>query len=132
MSNNNHRRFENAVPIATFATWALIGIFGCGAGLGYVWCKNQLYVTGMEIKKLEVELAQTQRKNEVARVNIAKNSSTLKLKERVASGMTGLVAIPPNRPDRPDRLVIVSGTPEVPGSTGHNDLRPVSNQKLRE
>jgi hypothetical protein len=120
----NHRRYVNAIPIASFATWALIGIFACGAGLGYVWCKNQLYVTGAEIKKLEVELAQTRRRNEVARVSIAKNSSTLKLRERV--GITGLVPISPLR------IVVVGGTPDAPGATGHTDLRPVSNQKLQE
>jgi hypothetical protein len=130
--STNRRRFANAVPIASFATWALIGIFACGAGLGYVWCKNQLYVTGSEIKKLEVELAQTKRKNEVARVSITKNSSTLKLRERVASGFTGLMPIPPNRPDHPDRIVVVVGTVDAPGATGHNDLRPVSNQTLQE
>jgi len=122
----NHRRHANPISIASFATWALIGIFACGAGLSYVYYKNQLYFTGAEIKKLEVELAQTKRKNEVARVSIAKNSSTLKLRERYASGFTGLVPI------SPVRIVVVSGTPEAPGSTGHTDLRPVSNQKLQE
>jgi hypothetical protein len=121
----NRRRLANAIPIASFATWALIGIFACVAGLGYVWCKNQIYVTGSEIKKLEVELAQLKRRNEVARVSITKNSSTLKLKERFASGFTGLIPITPLR------IVVVSGTPEAPGTTGHNDLRPVSNQRLQ-
>src|ERR1700679_745851 len=106
----NRRRYVNAIPIAYFATWALIGIFACGAGLGYVWCKNQLYVTGAEIKKLEVELAPTKRRNEVARVSIAKNSSTFTLRDRI--GATGLVPISPLR------IVVVSGTPEAPGATG--------------
>ena len=122
----NRRRHANAIPIASFATWALIGIFACGAGLGYVWCKNQIYVTGSEIKKLEVELAQLKRKNEVAQVSITKNSSTLKLRERFDSGFTGLIPI------TPPRIVVVSGTPDAPGATGHTDLRPVSNQKLQE
>jgi hypothetical protein len=124
--STNRRRHANAIPIASFATWALIGIFACSAGLGYVWCKNQLYVTGSEIKKLEVELTQLRRRNEVAGVNITKNSSTLKLKERVASGITGLVPISPLR------IVVVSGTPDTQGAPGNNDLRPVSNQKLQE
>jgi len=124
--STNRRRNANAVPIASFATWALIGIFGCAAGLGYVWCKNQIYVTGSEIKKLEVELAQLKKKNEVASVSITKNSSTLKLKERVASGITGLVPISPLR------IVVVSGTPDTQGAPGTADLRPVSNQKLQE
>src|ERR1700677_433107 len=111
----NRRRHANAVPIASFATWALIGIFACGAGLGYVYCKNQLYVTGAEIKKLEVTLTQLKRKNEVACVSIPKNSSTLKLRERVASGFTGLVPILPNTREHPDRIVVVSGTPAAPG-----------------
>jgi hypothetical protein len=122
----NRRRHANAVPIASFATWAVIGIFACGAGLGYVWCKNQIYVTGSQIKKLEVELAQLKRRNEVARVSITKNSSTLKLRERYDSGFTGLVPIDPVR------IVNVSATPEAPGGAGGAELRPVSNQKLQE
>src|ERR1700679_340418 len=101
----NRRRHANAIPIASFATCALIGLFACAAGLGYVWCKNQIYVTGSEIKKLEVELGQLRRKNEVARVSITNNSSTLKLRERVASGFTGLVPIPS---EPTNRIVVVN------------------------
>lgn len=119
----NRRRHANAIPLASFATWAIIGLFACCAGLGYVWYKNQLYVTGAKIKKLEVELAQLRSRNEVARVNIAKNISTRKLQERYDSGFIKLIPI------TNDHVVTVTETPQA---LGRDELRPVSNERLQE
>jgi len=119
----NRRRHANAIPLASFATWAIIGLFACCAGLGYVWYKNQLYVTGAKIKKLEVELAQLRSRNEVARVNIAKNISTRKLQERYDSGFIKLIPI------TNDHVVTVTQTPQA---LGRDELRPVSNERLQE
>ncbi|HEV7866476.1 MAG TPA: hypothetical protein VGO90_02265, partial [Chthoniobacteraceae bacterium] len=71
----NKRRHANAIPIASFATWLVIGIFACGSGLGYVWCKNQLHATGRTIKALERELSDLRNKNEVACAHIMHLSS---------------------------------------------------------
>jgi len=119
----NRRRHANAIPLASFATWALIGIFACSAGLGYVWYKNQLYVTGAQIKKLEIELSQLRSRNEVARVNISKNISTRKLQERYDSGFLKLIPI------TNDHVVNVTETPQA---LGRDELRPVSNERLQE
>ncbi len=121
--STNRRRHANAVPIAVFATWAIIGIFACSAGLCYVWCKNQLYSTGTEIKTLERELVELKSKNEVALSKIAQLSSTAKLQERHDSGFIKLVPI------TNDRIVVLGNKG---GASGGNELRPVSNERARE
>ncbi len=118
--STNRRRHANAIPIASFVTWALIGIFACGGGLAYVWCKNQLYTTGSEIKSLERELVDLKNKNEVAESKIAQLSSTAKLQERYNTGFIKLVPI------SNDHITVLSNSTAAP-STG--ELRPVSNEK---
>lgn len=120
----NRRRHANAIPITSFATWALIGLFACSAGLGYVWYKNELYVTGTKIKKLETELAQLRSRNEVARVSIAKNISTRKLQERFDSGIIKMIHI-----ERVDQVVNVT---EKPAAPGRDEFHPVSNERPQE
>ena len=121
--SSNRRRHANAIPIASFATWALIGIFACAGGLGYVWCKNQLYTTGSEIKSLEKELAELQNKNEVALSKIAQLSSTAKLQERYNSGFIKLVPI------TNDHIAVMSNGVPTPKE---GELRPVSNERTHE
>jgi len=122
MSVANRRRHANAIPLASFATWAVIGIFACGGGLGYVWCKNQLYATGTEIKSLERELAELQNKNEVALSKIAQLSSTSKLQERFNSGFIKLVPI------TNDHIAVMSNGVPVPKP---GELRPVANERTQ-
>ena len=122
MSVANRRRHANAIPLASFATWAVIGIFACGGGLGYVWCKNQLYSTGTEIKSLERELAELQNKNEVALSKIAQLSSTSKLQERFNSGFIKLVPI------TNDHIAVMSNGVPVPKP---GELRPVANERTQ-
>ena len=116
----NRRRHANAIPIASFATWALIGLFACAGGLGYVWCKNQLYSTGTEIHALERELAELKNKNEVSLSKIAQLSSTAKLQERYDTGFIKLVPI------TNDHIVMVGNSP---AKSGVGELRPVSNER---
>ena len=123
MSASNRRRHANAIPLASFATWAVIGIFACGGGLGYVWCKNQLYTTGTEIKSLEHELLELQNKNEVALSKIAQLSSTSKLQERYNSGFIKLVPI------TNDHIAVMSNGVPAPKA---GELRPISNERTHE
>ena len=117
--STNRRRHANTIPIASFVTWALVGLFACLGGLGYVWCKNQLYTTGTEIKTLEHELVELQNKNEVARSKIAQLSSTAKLQERFDTGFIKLVPI------TNDRTVVLTTAPVARGA---GELRPASNE----
>ena len=119
----NQRRHANAIPVAQFATWIVIAVFVCGAGLGYVWCKNQLYTTGAQIKNLEREVTELRSRNEVARSKIAQLSSTSKLQERYDSGFIKLTAI------TNDRIVLV---PASRPPSGSNELRAVANENPRE
>jgi len=121
--SSNRRRHANAIPIASFATWGAIALFALGGGLGYVWCKNQLYATGTEIRSLERELAELKNKNEVALSKIAQLSSTAKLQERYDSGFIKLVPI------TNDRIVVMSNS--VP-KQGAGELRNVSNERVAE
>src|ERR1700761_8804197 len=116
----NRRRHANAIPIASFATWALVGLFACAGGLGYVWCKNQLYTTGTEIKALEHELADLKDRNEAALTKIAQLSSTAKLQERLDTGFIKLVPI------TNDHITSLGNAP-VPVRNG--ELRPASNER---
>lgn len=118
----NKRRHANAIPIASFATWMIIGLFACAAGLGYVYCKNQLHTTGRQIKALERELADLRNRNEVSRTHIAQLSSTRALQERFDSGFIKLTRI------TDDKIVMVSGQA---GERAGNELRPVSNKPLQ-
>ena len=118
--STNRRRHANAIPIASFATWALVGLFACLGGLSYVWCKNQLYNTGTEIHALERELAELKNKNEVAHTKIAQLSSTAVLQERYSTGFIKLVPI------TNDHITVLSNTTASPKA---GELRPVSNER---
>lgn len=116
----NRRRHANAIPLASFATWGVVALCALGGGLGYVWCKNQLYTTGTEIRALERELAGLRNKNEVTRSKIAQLSSTATLNERYASGFIDLVPI------TNDLIVVVDH--QAPKARA-GELRPASNER---
>ena len=119
----NKRRHANAVPIASFVTWVVMAMFFCSAGVGYVWCKNQLHTTGSRIKSLERELIDLRNKNEVSRAHIAQLSSTKALQDRFDTGFIKLSKI------TDDRIVMVR--PQS-GAQSANELRAVSNEKARK
>ena len=119
----NKRRNANAVPLASFATWMVIGLFVCIGGLGYVWCKNQLHTTGSKIKALERELADLRNKNEVARAHIAQLSSTKALQDRFDTGFIKLTKI------TDDHLIAIRNQADAPAG---NELRAVSNGRPRK
>jgi hypothetical protein len=119
----NKRRHANAVPIASVATWMVIGLFVCIGGLGYVWCKNQLHTTGSKIKALEREYADLRNKNEVARANIAQLSSTKALQDRFDTGFIKLTKI------TDDRLIAISN--RAAGADA-NELRAIVNERPRK
>jgi hypothetical protein len=118
---DNRRRHANTVPIAKFIVFLVAGGFACAAGLGYMWCKNQLYTTGEQIKKYEGELRQLKSRNEVARANIARLTSTDELQKRFNSGFIKLTYI------TGDQIVIVNPKPVAPG-----ELRAVVNERKQE
>ncbi len=119
----NKRRNANAVPIASFASWVMIGLFVCIGLLLYVWCKNQLHTTGSKIKALEREHADLRNKNEVARAHIAQLSSTKALQDRFDTGFIKLDKITDSH---------LTTIRNQPGSQPGNELRAVSNERSRK
>lgn len=118
--SSNRRRHANAIPIASFATWGIVALCVLGGGLSYVWCKNQLYTTGTEIRALERELGQLRNKNEVSLSKIAQLSSTAALNARFESGFINLVPI------TNDAIVVLEKSGPKPG---RGELRKVSNER---
>jgi chromosome segregation ATPase len=88
-----------------------------------VWCKNQLYTTGTEIKSLERELTDLKDRNEAVLTKIAQLSSTAKLRERYDNGFIKLVPI------TNDHITMLNNT-APPTRTG--DLRPAANERTHE
>jgi hypothetical protein len=121
--SENKRRNSNPVPLASFVTWAAIGLFACAGGLAFVWCKNDLHLTGSRIKELEREFADLRNKNEVSRARIAQLSSTRALQDRFDTGFIKLTKITDDR--------IVTIRPKATDKAG-NELRAVSNEKGRK
>lgn len=121
--SSNRRRHANAIPLASFAMWGVIALFVLGGGLAYVWCKNQLYTTGTEIKAYERELSELKNKNEVVVSKINQLASTAKLQERYASGFFSAVPISNDR--------IVPLKESALGSQG-DGLRPAANERRAE
>ncbi len=115
----NRRRHGNVVPLASIATWIVLGFFAAGGGFYYVYCKNQLHKSGGEIRRLEVELTALRNQNEDVKARIAKLSSPNELRKRREKDRNFL---PGYSEITRDRLVVVSDSPAPRG-----ELRPVSN-----
>ncbi len=120
---DNRRRHANTVPIAKFVVCLVAGTFALVAGLGYMWCKNQLYTTGAQIKKHEDELRHLRSRNEVASTNIAKHTSTAELQKRLDSGFIKLGHIA-------NEQVVIVAAKSKPAAAG--ELRPVANERKQE
>ena len=106
--SGNRRRNANAVPLASMATWIVVCLFLGVAGLGYVWLKNQLHLSGGSIKKLERQLSDLVIQNAALKIRIVELSSTVAIKRRYESDKTrlgGLIEIPQ------DKIVVVNAPP---------------------
>jgi hypothetical protein len=121
--SSNRRRHANALPLLTMATWIVVAGFICAAGLGYVYCKNQLHQSGREKQKLEDELVELRRACEVAQTKIASLSSRAELQRKLTSGFIKLIPI------TDDRLVRIG---PMPGSRAGADdeLRAVAIERV--
>lgn len=121
----NRRRNANAVPLASMATWIVVCLFVGVAGLGYVWLKNQLHLSGGSIKKHERELADLVTQNAAVQIRIVELSSIDALRRRYSTDKTkldGLVEIPR------DKIVFV-GRPPPPVVESTRDMRKVANRE---
>jgi hypothetical protein len=111
---SNRRRHENIVPLTSLAMWIVLALFACGAGLFYVYSKQQLIARGADIRKLEHELRDLRIANEDAHTRISMLASSATLRER-----------------RYDKFVPITQDHLVTVATKSTDLRVVSNPKAR-
>lgn len=118
----NRRRHANVVPLASIATWVVIAAFAGTTGIYYVYYKNQLHTTGAAIKRLERELDDLIRQNEVLKSKIGADSSYPVLQRRLEKGFIKLIPI------TDDRIVRVDSK-TLPAQDG---LRAVSHERRGE
>ena len=93
-----NRRYQSAVirfgpAIKAFLLCLLIG----GAGVGYVWQKNQIYQLGQQIRKREFRLAELEEQNEKFRKQWAVMRSPQYLEMRIRELNLGLALPQPEQ-----------------------------------
>ena len=118
----NRRRHINTLPLLSLARWTVIAGFFCFAGLGYVYCKNQLHRAGEETRNLEKELHDLQLATEAAQSKIEKLSSLKELKQKLDNNFIKLVPI------TDDRIVRVTD-PAHARAVGGDGLRPAASER---
>ncbi len=117
----NRRKHANTIPVASLARWIVAAVFMGIAGLSYVYVKNQLHVTGSELKALERQLTEIESETELARSKVSALSSHSALQRRLKEGFIKMV------PVSDDRIVRLNTTPAA-----LSDVRPVSNVGSRK
>jgi hypothetical protein len=118
----NRRRHANVVPLASIATWIVVAAFAGSTGVYYVYCKNQLHITGATIKRLERDLDRLRLQDEELRASIVLHSSYPALKRLLDMGFMKLVRI------TDDRIIRV----DAPAVPAEDELRGVSNERSGE
>jgi hypothetical protein len=104
--------------MVSITTWILLSAFAGGAGLYYVYCKNELHSSGGQITALEAEALELRKKDEavVARISmLASHNALRKRRERDHAFLANYKEI------THDHLVVMSEKPAA------GDLRPVAN-----
>jgi TolA-binding protein len=93
-----NRKYQSAVirfgpALKAFLLCLLIG----GAGVGYVWQKNQIYQLGQQIRKRELRLAELDDQNEKLKKQLAIMRSPQFLEMRIKELNLGLTAPQPSQ-----------------------------------
>jgi hypothetical protein len=90
-----NRKYQSAaVRFAPALKALMLCLFIGGAGVGYVWYKNQVIVLGQQVKEREVRLAELQRQNKISRAQLDALCSPIALDARVKKLNLGLIAPP--------------------------------------
>ena len=116
--SSNRRRHINALPGLKLLMCFSAGALALMAGLGYVYCQNQLHRALDETGRLEKEFQHIRTMSEVVEVSISKLSSPQELKKKRENGFFEL------RDIGNDDIVRIS----VP-APGLKELRAVSNER---
>jgi hypothetical protein len=119
----NRRRHINALPGLRLLTGFSVGAILLAAGLGYVYCQNELHRLLGETGKLEREFQELRRSTEAVEVKITKLSSKQELKQKLDNGFFKLTPI------ASEKIIVVPIPAKSPGG-GAKELHPVSNGRL--
>jgi hypothetical protein len=112
----NKKNQSAAVRFGTVIKAILLCGFFAGAGVGYVWQKNQIYELGRHIKQAEIRLEELQRRNKIQHDHLAYLRSPRVLDARVRELKLGLV------PPQPEQVWRLADLP--PGSAPAADPQP--------
>ena len=93
-----NRKYQSAVirfgpALKAFLLCLMIG----GAGVGYVWQKNQIYQLGQQIRRHELRLGDLQEQNEKLKKQLAMMRSPQFLEMRIKELNLGLTAPQPSQ-----------------------------------
>ncbi len=90
----NRKNQSAAIRLVPALNALMLCLFIGGAGVGYVWYKNQLSLLGQQIRERETRLAEIVQKNNKTRATLTMLCSSLKLNERIKELNLGLAAPP--------------------------------------
>lgn len=93
-------------PLRAFLLCVLLG----GAGVGYVWQKNQIYLLGRQIKDRELQLQKLQEQNEAARQLLLTLRSPRNLEARIRE-----LGLPLTAPHPSQVWLVAEPGAEIPG-----------------
>ncbi len=113
------RKNVNTVNAASLARWLVVTGFLALTGLSYVYLTIQLYHLGEQKKRLEVELADLKKQNEVAGVQIATLTSRAALQRRLKEGYLKMKPIE-------ERSIVRLN---MPARSETDSIQPVANQR---
>jgi hypothetical protein len=111
----NRKKQAGVVRMSMLVKAILLCLFFGGAGVGYVWQKNQIDELGRQIKQAELKLEELQRQNKLRVDHLAYLRSPRVLDARVKELRLGLV------PPQPEQVWRLADLP--PGATS-NDAAP--------
>lgn len=122
----NRKNQSAAVRFAPALKALMLCLFIGGAGVGYVWYKNQVAVLGRQIKEREVRLAELQRQNKMSRAQLDALCSPIALDARVKKLNLGLIAPPVSQIVR--LVEVPPQSPEIEAAGAQNDFRQAQNK----
>jgi hypothetical protein len=110
--SRNRRSQSAAVRFGPVLKAMLLCLIIGGAGVGYVWQKNQVYDLGRQIQRSEMRLEDLRRQNKRLNDWLAELRSPRALDERVKKLNLGLV---PTQPRQTIRITDIMPKPEFAG-----------------
>ena len=107
-----NRKNQSAARFGPAIKAILVCAFIGGAGVGYVWQKNQIYTLGVQMKQNEQRLADLRRQNKLRSDHLAYLRIPASLEARVKELKLGLV--PPSQ----DQIWTLPDVSSVPAPAG--------------